>query len=139
MVIGTNANFRSACLLIPAFKLRQINARCILHRLNKIIAGYRLPVVPLKIKRHAALKFFLAEQRMLHTNHFRAFFINGRGIKIIDFPVFVRTYRMRGRPGVLGKLAAAKKIDHLDALACLCPHLRRKLLVAKNSQAFFER
>ena len=55
-----------------------------------------------------------ANQSLVHTHHFRAFFVNRDGIEIIDFNVRIRSYRMRHRASIFRELHLPQHFDVIN-------------------------
>ncbi len=134
-------------LAVPALKrLEVLRQRAVgvgvCHGLGKVVAGHGLAVVPFKVARHALGKAVAAHQGLHHAHHLGAFFVNGQGVKVVDFGVLVGAYRVRHGAGVFGKLRAAQQPHILNALdrasRVAAGHVLAKFLVAKYRQAFFE-
>ena len=116
-IVGiADRQFRCSRLMIPTPKLAEIRVICISHRSYKIIAGHRLTIVTLEVEIHTAPEAIRAEQGLDHADHFRALVVDGDSVEIVDFDVGIRTDRMRQRPGVLWKLAAAENPHIINAL-----------------------
>ena len=84
--------------------------------LHKFVAGYRLPVMALKVQFHAHRKTFTPNQGLHHANNFRAFFVNGDGVEIVDLHVAVRANRVRHGTSIFGKLHGAQQADVFNTL-----------------------
>ena len=94
--------------------------------------------MPVKIQIQRRLIARIAHQTLKHPNHFRAFFIDGGGVEIVDLDKAFRPHGMRQRPRILAKLAGAQGQHIFDALDGGRPHIAGKLLVAKDRQPLFQ-
>jgi len=97
-----------------------------------------LPVMPVKIQIQRRLIARIAHQAFQHPNHFRAFFIDGGSVEIVDLDKAFWPHRMRQRPSILTKLARAQRQHIFDALDGGGSHIARKLLVTKDRQPLFQ-
>ena len=145
---------RRARLAVPAFELRkQVRQRRVRvgigDGLCKIVASHGLPIMPFEVKRHALgkplLAFFIArcaDQGLHHANHFRAFFINGHSVEVVNFNVAVRPNGMCHGASIFRELNGSQYTNIFNALdrasALNARHVLAELLVAENSQALFE-
>ncbi len=118
--------------------MRQSDAPGILHRLDEIITGRGLTVVPPQIKLHPGSEFLCAEQGLQHTDHLGALVVNGGGIEIIDLHIGGRSHRMNHRPGILRKLKLSQDPHIIDPLDRRRIHIRGKLLIAEDRQPLFK-
>jgi hypothetical protein len=75
---------------------------------------------------------------MDHADDLGALFVNRGGVEIIDGEVFFGAHRVGERAGVLGKLTRAQGANLADALDSRAAMVGRKLLIAKNGQAFLQ-
>ena len=102
-----------------------------------------------KVKRHALgkplLAFFIArcaDQGLHHANHFRAFFINGHSVEVVNFNVAVRPNGMCHGASIFRKLNGSQHSNIFNALHGTCTldtrHVLAELLVAENCQTLFE-
>ena len=91
-----------------------------------------------EIEVHAGAEFFRADQRLHHAHDFGAFFVDGRGVEIVDLLVGLRPHRMRQRPGILDELRGAQAAHVGDALDRARAHVGGKFLVAENGEAFLQ-
>ena len=118
--------------------MAEIGTIGVFHRLGKIIAGHRLPVMAIKVKVNALAIAIRTQQRMHHADQLGTLFIDRGGIEIVDFHIAVRADRMGQWPSVLGELGGAKCVDVLDALHRAGTLIGREFLIAENGQTFFE-
>ena len=58
----------------------------------------------LEIEVHTLTEQLRPDDRVDHTHDFRAFFINGGRVEIVDFAIFARTYRMGEWSGIFWEL-----------------------------------
>ena len=145
------AHARRAGLRVPAAELREVAAVCVGHGRDEILAGHRLPVVPLEVQRHAAGEAVAPDQGLQHADDLGALLVDGDGVEVVDRLVGVGPDRMGHRAGILGELQAAQRANVVDApdrarAACrglvgarAGEHVGRELLVSKDRQALLER
>jgi hypothetical protein len=79
------------------------------------------------------------EQRVLHSNDFGAFLVDGRRVEIVDLLILVGPHRVRHRSRVLGELLAPQIFDCGNPLDGARAHVARELLVAKDGEPFLQR
>ena len=139
IVASGDAQQRRAGLRVPAAKLREVDARGVLHRVDEVVAGHRLAVVAREVEVHPAAERLGPEQRVLHADHLGALLVDGRRVEVVDLLVFVGTHRVGHRAGVLGVLVAAQVLDGGDALDRARAAVARELLVAEHGESFLER
>ncbi len=148
VIAATGMQHRRAGLAVPALELRQQGAQRaagvgVGHGLREVVAGDGLAVVALKVQIHAAPEALAAQQGLDHAHHLGAFFVDGGGVEVADFQVFVGAYRVRHGAGVLWELGGAQGDDVLDALdgarAGRAGQVFAEFLVAEHRQAFLER
>ena len=130
---------RRARDVVPAPELPQVDARGVLHRLHEVVAGNRLPVMPLEVKPHARLELLFTQQRVLHAHDLRAFLVHRHGVEVADLLIGLRPYRVLHRPGVLRELVGAQRAHFLDARHRARIGVRAVFLVAEHRQAFLQR
>ncbi|MDR8895039.1 hypothetical protein FEP69_04405 [Burkholderia multivorans] len=146
VIRGAHAHARRAGLAVPALELREIAPVRIGHRVTEIVAGDGLAVVALEVEVHPLAEAVATEQRLIHPHDFRAFFVDGHRVEVVDLDVAFRTHRMRHRAGVLGELQLAQHAYVLDTLdrargrfeIVAGGHVGRELLVAEHRQAFLQ-
>ena len=146
---------RRARLAVPMLEgsqvLRQRRVRVgIGDRLRKVVASHGLAIVALKVELHALGKSIASlkvggcgHQGLHHANDFRAFFVDGDGVEVVDFNIAVGAHRVGHGAGVLGKLHRAQHAHVFDAFdgagAGLARHVLAELLITENCETFFER
>src|SRR5690554_6500413 len=119
------------------------------HGVDEIVAGDRLTVVAPEVLLQPFTKAITAEQRVLHTNDFGAFLVNGGGIEVGYLLIAFGADRMSHRPAVLGKLSEPQCRYVVDTLHGACTRSRRalkaagqhisgKFLISEYRQAFFQ-
>jgi hypothetical protein len=69
---------------------------------EEILDSRGVAVMPLKIKVHAGTKTFAPQHGLQHPADFRALFVHGRRVEIVDLAVGARPDRVRQRPGIFG-------------------------------------
>ncbi|MCY1497009.1 hypothetical protein D9M68_309640 [compost metagenome] len=138
-VIGARSgDQRRSGLVVPERELAEISAACLFEAGDEIFDRDGLAVVPVEIEVHALLEQIAAEDRRDHAGDFRALFVDGRRIEVVDFAILRRPHRMGQRAGVLGKLLRLQ-VPHLgNALDRTRAHVGGKFVVAVNRQAFLE-
>ena len=105
--------------------------------------------MPFKVKRHAfcksTLAFFIAgcaQQSLHHPNDFSTFFVNGDGVEVIDFNIAVRPDGVCHGACIFRELNGSQHPNIFNALDGTCAgnarHVLAELLIAENSQTFFE-
>ncbi|CPJ58269.1 Uncharacterised protein [Bordetella pertussis] len=154
VVIQLDADARRARLAVPAAKHRQVAARIArgvdrFHGGDEIVAGHGLSVVAPEVLVHAGAESRLAQQGVLHADHFGAFLVHGGGIEVADLLVAVGPDGVGHRAGILGELGRAQRDDIVDALdrararggllvQAARHHVGAEFLVAEYRQAFLE-
>ena len=148
VVAGRHRHLGCARLGIPAFELRQVlgQRRCgigVGDGLGEIIASHGLTIVALKVQLHAFGKPIAAHQGLHHAHHFRAFFVDGDGVEVVDFQIAVGAHRMRQRTRVFGKLHGAQQAHIFNAFdrprGGRTGQVLAEFLVAEHREAFFQR
>ena len=138
---------RCTGLAVPKFELRQVTRQVglrvgISNGLSKVVTGDGLPIVALKVQRHALRKAVAADQGLHHAHHFGAFFVHGHGIKVVDFQVAVGPYGVRHGPCVFRKLGGAQHPNVFNAFhrsgRWAARQVLAELLVSKNRKPFFK-
>ncbi len=117
----------------------EVDARCVLHRRDEVVAGDRLAVVALEIQIHAAPEAVAPEQGVHHADDFRALVVDGGGVEIVDLGVGGGPDRVRHRPRVFGELADAQAAHFLDAGDRARMRVGAEFLVAEHGEAFLQR
>ena len=88
--------------------------------------------MPGKIKIHAFSEPGIPQITSQHADYFGTFFIDRRGVEIIDFPVAFWPDRVRCRATIFWKLGGAQQRHIIGALDRRIMHIGRKTLVAIN-------
>ncbi|CAK0540513.1 Uncharacterised protein [Burkholderia pseudomallei] len=146
VVSGANRHARRARLAVPALEQREVAAVRVGHRVAEVVARDGLPVVAPEVQVHPLAETVAAEQRLVHPHDFRAFFVDGHRIEVVDLDVTLGPHRMGHRARVLGELELAQHAHVLDALDRARGgvvfgargHVRRELLVAEHGEAFLQ-
>ena len=120
------------------------------HRRDEIFARHRTSVVAGEVGVEPAAEPLFAQQRVEHPHHFRPFFIDGRGVEVVDRAVAARPHRVAHRPVIFRELHRLQRRDILNTLHRPCcarfngvtRHRREaiggELLIAKDRQPLFE-
>jgi len=125
-------------LRIPAYELRQICAVGVGETGDKILDRRRVPVMPLEIKVHAAAEARAAEQHAEHAHHLGAFFVDRRGVEVVDLVIERRPHRVGEGACVLDELIGAQPAHVDDALDRARALIGGELLVAEDGEAFLQ-
>ena len=137
---GSEGDFRRAFGGVPLEELAgKVVVTTVAHRLREVFDAHGLTVVTLDVAFHAGLEGFFAEDGVIHADDFRAFFIHGSSVEVVDSRVLLRLHGVRHRPGIFGELQVAQADDVADALQRAFAHVGGKFLIAEDSQPFFER
>ncbi len=139
VVLLTDGQSRRARLAVPAFELRQVGTIGVFHRLDEIINGHRLAIVPLEVEIAAFAEALLTQQRLDHAHHFSALLVNGQGVEVGDLDEGFRAHRVGHRAGILGELVSTQVGHILDALDGRRVHVSGELRIAEHGEAFLER
>ena len=148
VVVAHGLHARRASLAVPALEGVQVLGQRaggvgVGHGLGEVVAGHGAAIVALEIQLHALGKAFFAHQVVLHTHHFRTFFINGEGVEVVDFYVAVRAHGVGHGAGVFRELCGAQHAHVFNALdgarRGAARHVLAEFLVAEHRQALFER
>ena len=129
---------RGARLAVPKAELRQIHAARVLQRLDKIVGGHRLAVMPVKVEVGALAEARRAQEAVQHAHHLGALLIDGGSVEVVDFYVGGRAHWMGHGAGVLRELDAAQKGDIADPADACRAQVRGELLVAEDGEALLQ-
>ena len=129
---------RCSGLCVPAAELRQIALVRVLKTFHPVFDRGGLPVMAGEIKIGRLAITFRAGERVQHADHLGTFFVDRRGIEIVDGDVALRLHRMGERTRIFLKLAHAQKLHILDPLDAGRTHIGRKTLVTENRQPFLQ-
>ena len=113
-------------------------ASCGSHRVQPVFNGCSRAVIFCKIEVRPFQKGIAAHQCLQDPNDLRPFFINGRGVEIVDFDKAFGVHRMSEGPRILGELSRSKCLDIFDSLNGTGALIGRKLLIPEYCEAFFE-
>src|SRR3546814_5296289 len=91
-----------------------------------------------EIEGHAPAEAVAPEERVHRPDDFRALVVDRRRVEVVDLDVLGRAHRMRGRSGILGKLARAQRADLTDALDRRRARRFGELLIAEDRQALLQ-
>jgi hypothetical protein len=134
-----DSDFGGACLGVPAGEAREIDARGVLHRADKVLDGDGLVVMPRDVEIHALAEIIGADQLPHHPHHLGAFLVDRGGVEVVDLHIGIRAHRVRHRPGILGELRGAQAADIGQALDRGTAHELGEVLVAEDGEAFLQR
>ena len=137
-VLVGNGQHRRARLAVPTLELAQITAGNGLHAGHEVITGYRFAIIRLEIMVCRLAEILRPQQVILHANNFRALFINGQGVEVINLLVFLRTNGVSHGPLIFRELVIHQEVHVLHPLNGSGIHVRRKLLIAKDRKPFFQ-
>ena len=130
-------HLRSAGLTVPPHKLRHVTSARVRKALDELLDRRGLAVVASKVKIHADMKFFLADQGLHHAHQFGALFVDGGRVEVVDLPICLRTDGMCERSGVFGELCTAKCTNIGNTLDGPGTHIGGKFLIAKYGAKSF--
>ena len=139
VILAGDAQARGTGLAVPALELAEIGAVGVFQRLDEVIAGHRLTIMPLKIQVGALAKALLAQQRVQHAHHLCALLVDGQGVEVGDLDKGIRAHRVCHGAGVFGKLVGTQEGDILNALDRARVHVSGELGIAEDGKAFFQR
>jgi hypothetical protein len=83
--IGRHRDRRSACLAVPECELLEIAAAGFGEAGEEILDRRRVAIVPFEIQIHPLAEVLGAKDGADHAHHFRALFIHGRRVEVVDF------------------------------------------------------
>ena len=82
-------------LAVPEHELAHVPAADVGKTLDELLDGGGFAIVAFEIQIHTGAEFLRAEQGVHHAHHFRALFVNGAGVEVVDFLVLLGPYRVR--------------------------------------------
>ncbi len=129
---------RRARLGVPAFELAKVATGGVLEHLQPILDRGRVPVVTIKVQVQRVAIPVRTHKGAQHADHLGPFFIDRRGVKVIDFNIMVRPHRMGQRAVVFTELTRAQHQNILNPLDRVAAHVARELLIAIDRQTLFQ-
>src|SRR5205085_7304601 len=127
-----------ARLAVPDLEWRQVDLAAVLERLDEILAGRRLAVMPVEIEVRAFPELVRPEHRRQHADDFGALVVDRRSVEVRNLNVGVGPHWVGEGPLVLRELNGAQHSNILDALDRRASDVRREALIAKDGEAFLE-
>ena len=88
-------------LLVPARERREVGAVGVRHRGAEVVAGHRLPVVPLEIKVHPFPEALLPQDALVHADDLGALLVDRQGVEVVHLDVGLGADRVGHGAGVL--------------------------------------
>ena len=136
-IVFADREARCAGLRIPQLELAKIAPGRILKNLQPILNRAGLPVVTVEIEVERFRIGLIPYQRFQHPDNLSAFFIDGRGVEVVDFLKAFGSHRVAERALILGELPRAQ-INHIvNAFDRRSTHIAGELRIAENRQPFF--
>ena len=133
------AQLRGAGLCVPRQEWRQVGARSGAQRAHEIFNGGRLAVLLGEVAPQPVAEGLCADHRVQHAHDLGAFFVDRRGVEIVDLLVGVGPHRVGGGAGVFRKLRGAQHAHLFDALHRAAKVVFAETLVTEHGEAFLQR
>ena len=138
VIAAGQADLRRAGLLIPGEEGGQILVCHLGEAADEFLHGGGVAIPAFEVEIHAGAERLRPDQSLQHADHFRALFVDRRGVEVVDLQIARRPHGMGQRTLVLGELAGAQRLDVLDPLHGVAALVRREALVAEDRQALLE-
>ena len=141
--VPADGNARRARLRIPVGEFREVASGSFGHRVDEGFARDGMTIVLGDVKVKTLSEGFAAEERLEHADHFRALFVDGARVEVVDVLVAFGADRVRHRARVLHELRRAQNGNVADALhgpgRGFAQHVGREFLIAEDREALLQR